>query len=97
MLVPYSPLILLDISPIDFKGQMFWEMIVLLQVPRVKMPDMGHKPLLLREKLYICNILSGCGSQHRGREGVRFLVRPHLYFPYLDMAFLSSAAEELFS
>ena len=41
--ISYSLLVLLDISPIAFQCQMFWGPISLMQMPRVGVPDVGHK------------------------------------------------------
>ena len=64
--IPYSPLVFLDVSPVGFQSQMFWGLISPVQVPRVGVPDVGHKFLLLREKLCIFEIPSDCGSPHQG-------------------------------
>lgn len=44
ILVPYSPLGLLDVSPIGFQSQTFWGLISPVQVPEVRVPDVGFKP-----------------------------------------------------
>ena len=61
--IPYSPLVLLDISPVDLQSQMFWGLISSMQVQRVRVPDIGHKSLLLRKKLGICEISLTVGLQ----------------------------------
>ena len=38
-------MLLLDISTIGFQSQIFWELITLVQIPRLEVPDVGHKPL----------------------------------------------------
>lgn len=41
---PHSPMVLLDLSPVGFQSQMFWGVNSPAQVPRLEVPDMGHKP-----------------------------------------------------
>lgn len=36
---------LLDISFIGFQSQMFWDLVSPLQISKVEVPDMEHKPL----------------------------------------------------
>lgn len=43
--VPYSPLGLLDLSPIGFQIQTLWGLIHLVQILRVGVPDVGYEPL----------------------------------------------------
>lgn len=43
--ISYSPVILLDASPIGFQSQIFWELISQVQVPSIDMPNVGHNPL----------------------------------------------------
>ena len=44
--IPYIPLVLLDIRHIDFQSQEFKELVSMVQVPRVAMPNVGNKPLI---------------------------------------------------
>jgi len=64
--IPYTPLVLLDISTVDLQSQMFWGLISSMQVQRVRVPDIGHKSLLLRKKLCICEISLTVGLQPGG-------------------------------
>lgn len=34
-----------DVSPVGFQSQTLWGLIPLVQVPRVVVPEVGHKPL----------------------------------------------------
>ena len=54
--IPYTPLILLDISPGGLSKPDVLGLISSTQVPRVQVPDTGHKLLLLRKKLCVCEI-----------------------------------------
>ena len=47
-------MILLDVSPLVFRNQIFWGFVYPVQVSRVEVPEVGHKPLALQEKAYIC-------------------------------------------
>lgn len=42
---PYSPIILLEVSPIGCQGQVLWKLISPVQFPNVGMPDVRHKLL----------------------------------------------------
>lgn len=55
--VPYTPLVLLNISPVGLSKPDVLRLISPMQVPGVQVPDIGHKFLLLRKKLCICEIL----------------------------------------
>ena len=59
-------MILLHISPIGFQSQMFWGFVSLVQVPRVELPDLYHRPLNFRKKLCVCKIFPDCESLHQG-------------------------------
>lgn len=48
--VSYSPLGLLDVSPVGVQSQMFWGFISLLQFPRIGVLDVGYEPLSPQEK-----------------------------------------------
>ena len=54
--VPYTPLVLLNISPVGLSKPDVLGLISPMQVPGVRVPDIGHKFLLLRKKLCICEI-----------------------------------------
>lgn len=41
--IPYSPTVLLDLSPTGFQSQAFGELLSLIQFSRVEVPDVGHK------------------------------------------------------
>lgn len=40
----------LDLIPVDFQNQVFWELIFLVPDTRVWMPEVGHSPFTLRGK-----------------------------------------------
>lgn len=40
---PYSPMTFLDIASVGFQNHMFWELVSLVLVPIVRMPNVGHK------------------------------------------------------
>lgn len=46
--VPHTFLGLLDISLISFQNQTFWGLLSASQVPKIGVPDVGHKPLTPR-------------------------------------------------
>ena len=92
--IPYSPLVLLDISTVDLQSQMFWGLISSMQVQRVRVPDIGHKSLLLRKKLCICEI-SLIVSLHTG-DGVFDGTMSLASFTHLIVDLLSFIVEELF-
>lgn len=50
------PLVLLNISPVGLSKPDVLRLISPMQVPGVQVPDIGHKFLLLRKKLCICEI-----------------------------------------
>ena len=64
--IPYTPLVLLDISPGGLQRQMFWGLISSMQVSRVGVPDIGQKLLLLRKKLCMCEITLTVGLHTGG-------------------------------
>lgn len=41
--VTCRPIVCLGINPIRFQRQIFWELVSLVLVPRVGVPDMWHK------------------------------------------------------
>lgn len=43
--ISLDDMVLLDVSPIGFQSWIFWELILLVQVPRVEVSNVGHKPL----------------------------------------------------
>lgn len=63
-----EPLVLnlLDVSPIGVQSQTFWVLVSPLQAPRVRVPQVRHKPPLLRKKLQICETPPDCRSHHWG-------------------------------
>lgn len=51
--IPYSPIGLLDVTLLVSKPH-FWGLISLVQVPRVEVPHVGHRPLAPQgEALYL--------------------------------------------
>ena len=54
--IPYTSLALLDISPVGLSKPDVLGLISPMQVPSIWVPDIGHKFLLLRKKLCICEI-----------------------------------------
>ena len=51
--IPYSPLVLLDISTVDLQSQMFWGLIVPVQVLQDGKPSVGLRSLLFEEDLHL--------------------------------------------
>lgn len=49
--VPYSPWILLDVSPIGFQSQMFERLVSQVQVSRVGVLMLGMNPLTPQEEV----------------------------------------------
>ena len=45
VLVPHSPLALLDVSPAGFQSQILWELVYLVKVPKAEVPNVGLRPL----------------------------------------------------
>lgn len=43
--VTYNTLVLLGINSIGFQSQMFQDLVSMVLVPRVRVPDVGHRPL----------------------------------------------------
>lgn len=77
--VHYSSLGIVDTNPSGFPGQMFWELVFLVQVLRVAMPDVW------------CKLFTPQGGAPKLWDpswlwvtvpGVKFLVRPLLCFSY---------------
>lgn len=56
VLVSYSPLALLKLNPDDFQSQLLWGLVLLVQVSRSGLPDMGLEPLTPLECLCSCDI-----------------------------------------
>lgn len=52
-ILPYSPMVLLDVSPVHFQSQMFYELVSLVQVPRAGLLNVGHKPLASQRKILL--------------------------------------------
>lgn len=52
--VSHSPLGLADMSLTSFGSQMFWRLISRVQVLKVRILDVGSEPLLLKERLQVC-------------------------------------------
>ena len=59
--IPCSSVVFLDIYPIGFQSQMFWELLSPVQDLGAGMTDMALNPLLLRLKIHIFVILPNCG------------------------------------
>lgn len=55
--VSCSSMAFLHISLPGFQGQVIWELIFLVQVPRVGVPGVGNKPLALQAQACIMRFL----------------------------------------
>lgn len=66
VLVCYSPLCIIDMRLVVFQRQMFGALSLKVKVLSVGVPYVENKPLLLREKIGICEFLPICGSLCQG-------------------------------
>lgn len=62
--IPYSPMVLLNLSLIGFQSQTFRELLSLVQIPRAEVPDVGHKLLTPQGENPYFEIPPSCGSPY---------------------------------
>lgn len=97
--VSYSLLSLLDISPIVFQSQLFWGFIFPAQFPRVGVPDVRLKRLILQEEapflwyFVISLLLVGRYSTGRGPvETASLPLLPYSMWPFYCLLWKSCSA-----
>lgn len=61
---PYSLMVLLNLSLIGFQSQTFQELFALVQIPRVEVPNVGHKLLTPQGETPYFEIPPSCGSPY---------------------------------
>lgn len=78
--IPYSSMVFLNVILVGFQSQTFGGLVSPVQVLRVGVPSMEHKPLTSQEKISYSGISPNCRSLHL-RQGV--------YLPLLPVLMLS--------
>lgn len=77
--ISYGLVVLLEISPIGFQGQMLCRLLFPLYVPRAGVSDVGDRPCAPLGQFPYYGILPCCRSPCLG-----FLIRLHLHLSYLS-------------
>ena len=93
--IPYSPMILLDISPIGFQSQMFWGLSIWYKSQGLRCLIWDTDPSISgRNSIFVSSFII---VSHCTRGGFFFLVGPHLclFYPSFYVVLLFFIVEEL--